>query len=111
MLFYEGRHFSPNFLRLKRRYSLSVDILLVRKQYFPKLNPVLLTQKWEKKNPFQAILRLKKTKGKKRKKVAWTTNSLGGGGGQNLSGRSTKKNFFMCMCLSTLTAYPVVYIF
>ena len=40
-------------------------------------------------NPFQAILRLKK-------KMAWTTNSFGGGG-KPLVVRKLKTTFFMCV--------------
>ena len=58
ILYYEVRHFSPNFH----------EFTMVQKQYLPK--------SWRKKNcqnPFQAIIRLKK---RRKKEVAWTTKSL-----------------------------------
>ena len=53
----------PNFLRLKRRQSLSVDIFTVQEIIFAKKKSGSLSQKLggkNGKNPFQAILRLEK---------------------------------------------------
>ena len=62
------------------------------KQYVQKKNPALLAQKLRGggncQNPFQAILRIIL----KKKKEAWTTKPLGGGG--DLSGPTTKKHSF-----------------
>ena len=54
-------------------------------------------RKEKSQNQFQATLRLFK-------KVAWTTKPLGGGvgGGQNLSGATTKKHFFYVRLPSSL---------
>ena len=61
ILFYEVRHFSPNF------HETGSKTIFVKKKF--------LAQKLGGKNcqnPFQAIIRLKK----KEKKVAWTTKPL-----------------------------------
>ena len=84
----------------KRRFfihqSLSVDIFTGQKTISQKKSGSFSPKMGggDCQNPFQAILRLKK----ERKKVAWTTNSLGGEGGKTFCGPNTKKLSFMCVC-------------
>ena len=87
ILFYEVRHFSPNF----HEFTGSKTIFANKKNrlFSPKIG-----EKKNCQNLFQTILRLKKEK----KKVVWTTKSLVQGG-QNLSGPTTKKNTFFYVCL------------
>ena len=73
---------------------------LAKKTFFP-TNGENLAQKFGKKEIVsKSVSGYSKTK----KKVAWTTNSLGWGGGeggQNLSGPTTKKTtFVMCVFLN-----------